>query len=114
MKQAGKLESNATVSFSPNPTCWFLFDRHLGDTVAIDVLLRHACLDESIAPVISARCLFEIFRQLVVILASDIVFGWICEEGREVFLLDEGTIGPFGTSEGGTGNKTSVFLRFGH
>jgi hypothetical protein len=72
MKQAGKLESKSMVSFSPNPTCCFLVDRHLGDSAAIALLLQHMWLDESMAPVISARCLFETFRQLVVILASDV------------------------------------------
>ena len=110
MKQAGKLESKSMVSFSPNPTCGFLVDRQLGvgDTVAVDSLLQHTCLDESVAPVISARCLFETLRQLVVMSACDTVFGWVICEKWSDFLCDEGTIGPFGKSQGGSGNKTSV------
>lgn len=75
MKQAGKLESKSMVSFTPNPTCCFLGDRHLGvrGVVAITFLLKHTCLDELIVPVISARCLFDAFMQLVVILARETV-----------------------------------------
>jgi hypothetical protein len=88
MKQAGKLESKSIVRLRPKPTCGVLVDRHLGDADAVDFLLLHSCidcLDESIAPVISIRCLFDPFRQLVVMLALAIPFsllGVICENQR--------------------------------
>ena len=66
MKQAGKLESKSMVLFAPNPTSCFFVDRHAGEIVAVAFLVT---LDESTAPVISTRCLFETFKQLDVIFA---------------------------------------------
>jgi hypothetical protein len=65
MKQAGRLESKSMVLFAPNP---IVVDRPLrGGAVALDFWVS---LDEPTALVISARRLFETFKQLVVIFAG--------------------------------------------
>jgi hypothetical protein len=67
MKQAGKLESKSMVLLTPNS---IFVDRHRGEIVPVDFWVQHTSLDESIAPVISPRCLFETFKQLVVMFAG--------------------------------------------
>jgi hypothetical protein len=79
-KQAGRLESKSMVSFAPNP---IVVDRPLrGGTIALGFWVS---LVEPTAPVISARRLFETFKQLVVIFAGAVgrlPVPVICERGQ--------------------------------